>query len=267
MSNIRKSICLTWGLNNMEENKEEIKIENSNNNKILIENNNKSQLTIPWAIIVAGIIIAGAILLKGNAPVAALVPNNGAVKNIADLKIKPVSVDDHILGNPNAKVVIVEYSDSECPFCKVFDTTMHQVMAKENGKVAWVYRHFPIAELHPKAFHESEAMECAWEQGGNDTFWKYADQIFARTPSNNRLDVAELPKIASDIGLNLNTFNTCLDSGKYSDKVKADMADGAQAGVNGTPSGFILVNGKIVDTIPGAEPVESVTAKVESLLK
>ncbi len=228
--------------------------------------NNKNQFNIAGAIIVAGVLIAGAILIKSGTPTA-VAPTDGTVQNVANIKIRPVSTDEHILGNPNAKVTIVEYSDSECPFCKVFDTTMHQVLTKENGQVAWVYRHFPIAELHPKAFHESEAMECAWEQGGNNTFWKYADQIFARTESNNRLDIAELPKIASNIGLDLNKFNTCLSSGKYSDKVKADMADGTQAGVNGTPSSFILVNGKIVDTIPGAEPLESVTAKIDSLLK
>lgn len=231
-----------------------------------MENNKKDQINIAGAIILAGVLIAGAILIKSKTPVA-IAPTDGNIKNIADIQIRPISTDEHILGNPNAKIIIVEYSDSECPFCKVFDTTMHQVIEKENGQVAWVYRHYPIAELHPKAFHESEAMECAWEQGGNDTFWKYADQIFARTQSNNRLDVAELPKIASDIGLDLNTFNTCLSSGKYSEKVKADMTDGEQAGVQGTPNSFILKDGKIVDTIPGAEPIETVTSTIENLLK
>ncbi|MFZ2205175.1 MAG: thioredoxin domain-containing protein [Minisyncoccia bacterium] len=229
-----------------------------------MENNNKNQVNIAGAIIIAGVIIAGAILINGKTPVA-LAPVDGVVNNLANIKIRPVSVDEHILGNPNAKIVIVEYSDSECPFCKVFDTTMHEVVEKGNGQVAWVYRHYPIAELHPKAFRESEAMECAWEQGGNTTFWKYSDELFLRTTSNNRLDVAELPKIAFDIGLDLNTFNTCLDTGKYSEKVRADMSDGVQAGVNGTPSGFILKNGKIVDTIPGAQSAEIILQKIEKI--
>lgn len=236
----------------MEENNETINI------------NKKNQLSIPMAIILAGVLIAGAILIRGKTPVA-LAPTDGIAKNLSDIQIRPVSTNDHILGNPNAKVIVVEYSDSECPFCKVFDTTMHEVVAKENGDVAWVYRHYPIAELHPKAFHESEAMECAWEQGGNTTFWKYADELFLRTTSNNRLDVAELPKIASSIGLDLTSFNTCLDTGKYSDKVKADMADGNQAGVSGTPSGFILKNGKIVDTIPGAQSAATIMQKIDKV--
>ncbi len=107
-------------------------------------------------------------------------------------QIKPVSSDDHILGNINARIVIIEYSDLECPFCKVFHNTMHQVVEKSNGDVAWIYRHYPIPQLHPKAFHEAEATECAWEQGGNKTFWKYIDKLFEVTPSNNGLPESQL---------------------------------------------------------------------------
>ncbi len=110
---------------------------------------------------------------------------------ILDIKMKPISADDHILGNIGAKIVILEYSDLECPYCKVFHKTMHQVI-ESNPDIAWVYRHYPIPQLHPKAFHEAEASECAWEQGGNDAYWKYMDKIFEITPSNNGLDVKEL---------------------------------------------------------------------------
>ena len=107
-------------------------------------------------------------------------------------QMRPISPDDHILGNVNAKIIIVEYSDLECPFCKMFHNTMHQVVEKSNGNVAWVYRHYPILQLHPKAFHEAEATECAWEQGGNSAFWKYTDKLFEITPSNNGLDETQL---------------------------------------------------------------------------
>lgn len=105
--------------------------------------------------------------------------------------IDPVSSDEHIWGDANASIVIVEYSDLECPFCKAFHTTLLEVV-KNNPDVAWVYRHYPIPQLHPKAFHEAEATECAWAQGGNVAFWKYTNKIFEITPSNNRLEESEL---------------------------------------------------------------------------
>ncbi len=227
-----------------------------------------NQSQIAGAIIVAGLIIAGAILLKGQQPTqqvpAAVNNGNPTAQNV---QVRAVKADEHIAGNLNAKVVIVEYSDTECPFCKMFHNTMNQVMTQSSGKVAWVYRHYPIAQLHSKAFNESVAMECAWEQGGNDSFWKFTNELFVRTGSNNTLDPLELPKIATSIGINVDTFNTCLSTQKYADKVRADMADGTKEGVNGTPHSFILKNGKVVDVIAGAEPIESVMQKVNAALK
>ena len=210
-----------------------------------------------------GILIAGAILLKGSKAPTANVPTVDNVKNTT-MQGRLVSSSDHILGNMNAKIVIVEYSDLECPFCKVFHETMHKVI-KENREVAWVYRHYPIPQLHSKAFREAEATECAFEQNGNDAFWKYTDRVFESTPSNNSLPESELPRIAEYVGLNVASFNDCLNSGKFKDKVQADIDDGVKAGVNGTPSSFILVNGKVVDNIPGAQPFEAVMQKLSQI--
>ena len=228
------------------------------------EKGQNSQQQIVGAIIVAGIIIAGAILLKGSqAPTT-----GGSVINNAkntDFLGRPVSPDDHIFGNKDAKIVIVEYSDLECPYCKAFHSTMHKVV-ENNTNVAWVYRHYPIPQLHPKAFHEAEATECAFAQGGNDAFWRYIDRVFEITESNNKLDVAELPKIAEYIGLDVVSFNTCLlQKGENEKKVQQDVDDGAKAGVTGTPSSFILVKGKLVDTIPGAQPYETVIQKLSQI--
>ena len=104
------------------------------------------------------------------------VQTNGGTPVVNDMR--PVSLDDHILGDMNAEIIIVEYSDLDCPFCKVFHPTMHQVVEKSEGKVAWVYRHYPIPQLHPNAPKKAEETECAWELGGNDAFWKYADKVF-----------------------------------------------------------------------------------------
>ena len=227
-----------------------------------MEKNNQEQIV--GAIVLAGIIIAGAILLKGTTtPVTT--ENTGTKPTPITGSNRAVSRDDHILGDLNAKIIILEYSDLECPFCKVFHATMHRVVNDSGGKVAWVFRHYPIPQLHPKAFHEAEATECAWEQGGNDAFWKYTDRVFDVTPSNNRLEETELPKIAEFIGLDTTKFNECLASGRFKAKVQDDIDDGVKAGVTGTPSSFILVKGKIVDTIPGAQAYEGVMQKVNAV--
>src|SRR3989344_94253 len=146
-------------------------MENTENNG----NMNKSGMTLslPLAIVVAGVLIAGAILItKAPAPS----PANNAGGNQGDLKkVAPVSEVDHIFGaSPANKVFIIEFSDTECPFCKRFHPTMKKIVENYNGQVAWVYRHFPLA-FHTKAKREAEATECAAELGSNDAFWKYLD--------------------------------------------------------------------------------------------
>jgi protein-disulfide isomerase len=221
---------------------------------------------IPFAIVIAGLAIAGAIYFgdgkKSNAPVG----NGQALQNTS---VDPVTPDDHIIGNPNAKVVIVEYSDLECPFCKSFHPTMQQIMNEygKTGQVAWVYRQFPIAGLHPKAHKESEASECATKLGGNTKFWEYINKIFEITPSNNGLDPAKLPEVAQTIGLDMKAWNACLDKGDMAKVVDDSIASGIKAGVNATPWSFILVNGKVVDTIEGGQPYATVKAQIDALLK
>lgn len=218
---------------------------------------------IPFAIVIAGLAIAGAIYFsdekKGPSPTATAQANTA---------IDPVTAKDHIIGNPNAKIVIVEYSDTECPYCKMFHPTMERIMNEygKDGKVAWVYRHFPLS-FHPKAPKEAEATECANKLGGNTKFWEYLSKLFEVTPGNNQLDPAELPKIAGKIGLDVTEFNKCLDSGEMKTIVDKDLASGQKAEVSGTPYAAILVNKKVVDSINGAQPYEVVKAQIDALLK
>src|SRR3990172_10709350 len=110
--------------------------------------------------------------------------------------------DDHIRGDKNARMLLIEYSDLECPFCKRFHPTAQQLVDEYNGQVVWVYRHFPLDQIHQKADKEAEAVECAYELAGNDGFWKLTDKIFEVTPSNNGLNLDNLPKLAGDVLLN-----------------------------------------------------------------
>ena len=228
------------------------------------------KLSVPIAIVIAGILIGGS-LYYSNVKIA----QQPQVKKVelatnsdAD-KMRPVSADDHILGNPNAALIIVEYSDLECPFCKIFHNTMKQVMDVygKDGKVAWVYRHFPIDQLHSKARKEAEATECANELGGVEKFWEFTDTIYTTTNSNNSLDLAELPKIAQKIGLDVKAFNTCLSSGKYANKVEADYQDAIKAGGQGTPNSIIVAKDGTKTVIQGAQSFESVKGIIDALLK
>jgi protein-disulfide isomerase len=220
------------------------------------------------AIILAGGLIAGALYFSNNSSGSLTPPvNNDGAPEVSSGKVPPVTENDHILGNPNAQVVIVEYSDFECPFCKDFHTTMHKIIDEygAGGRVAWVFRHFPLAQLHSKAPKEAEASECAGELGGNDGFWKFADRLFATTPSNNLYNLDNLPKLAEEVGLDRNAFEECLESGRYADKIDKQFNEAIVAGANGTPFNMLLVSGSQIP-IEGAQPYSVVRSAIEASL-
>lgn len=231
-----------------------------------MEQNSQNSFLIPLAIIVAGGFVAAAIYFgtgSASRPVATVNDNS----QNAEIDLVPVTEKDHIIGSRNSALVIVEYSDTECPFCKTFHNTMHQITREYDGKVAWVYRHFPIAQLHTKAAKESEATECAAELGGNQAFWKYTDKLFETTNSNDSLDPSELPKIAVAVGLDATAFNACLSSGKYAELVRKSVEAAIKAGALGTPYSVIVAKGGQKILINGAEPIVMVKAKIDALLK
>lgn len=220
---------------------------------------------IPIAIIAAGAMIAAAIYFgAGDKPVAG---NARPQVDPSKIEIKEISAEDHIVGDPNADIVVVEYSDLECPFCKVFHGTMKEVVREYDGKVAWIYRHYPIVQLHARAFKEAEASECAAELGGNTAFWKFIDLVFERTRSNDSLDPVELPKIAGEIGLDTAAFNTCLTSGRYTNFINDKVKEAMEAGAEGTPYSVIISKDGGKDVIGGAESLASVKRKIDALLK
>lgn len=223
------------------------------------------KFTIPLAIVAAGGLIAGAIYFGGSpSPSIAGSNNNGQP---TEINIAKVTAEDHIRGSIDAPLVIVEYSDTECPFCKVFHNTMKEVLNLYGNKVAWVYRHFPIPQLHQLAVKEAEATECAAELGGNEGFWNYIDEVFERTNSNDSLNPSELPKIALAIGLNQTEFNDCLSSGRHNDTVQDMMEEAVKAGARGTPYSVIISKDGTKTVINGAEPLGSIRIKLDNLLK
>lgn len=224
-----------------------------------------NKFLIPLAIIVAGGLVAAAIYF-GTTPSRPLItPPAGTSTDKID--IPPVTAKDHIIGSRSAELVIVEYSDTECPFCKSFHNTMKEIVNSYGGKVAWVYRHFPIVQLHTKAPKEAEATECANEFGGNQVFWNYIDKLFETTNSNNSLDLSQLPVIAKAVGLDETAFNTCLSSGKYTGFIQKSVEEAIKAGALGTPYSVIVAKDGRMVVINGAEPLISVKIKIDDLLK
>jgi protein-disulfide isomerase len=233
-----------------------------------------NKLAIPIAIIIAGGLVAGSLYLS-NANGAKLAAQKTAdaqaqqASATGPIDMRPVSADDHILGNPNADLVIVEYSDTECPYCKVFHQAMQQAMSEygKDGKVAWVYRHFPISQLHSKAPKEAEATECANELGGPAKFWEFTNMVYAQTNSNNSLDPAQLPVFAKAVGLDVKAFNTCLASGKYAAKVQADYTDAVKSGGRGTPHSIFITKDGTKTPVDGALPYENLKSTIDAMLQ
>jgi len=230
---------------------------------------NMEKFSVPTAIVIAGGLIAVSLYYSGGKVESkpAVFNNPGVVTG--EINMKPVTADDHILGNPNADVIIVEYSDTGCPFCKTFHTTMKRVMAEygDSGKVAWVYRHFPIDQLHKKARKEAEATECAAELGGPSKFWEYTNLLYDTTNSNDSLPESELPRMAGAVGLDVAAFNTCLSSGKFAAKVQAHYEDAVKAGGTGTPNSILITKDGTKTTIIGAQPYENLKAIIDAVLK
>lgn len=177
--------------------------------------------------------------------------------------------DDPFLGSESAPVTLVEFSDYQCPFCKRHvDQTFDQIKSNyiDTGKVQYVYRDFPLG-FHAAAGPAAQAANCAREQGGDETYFNMHTKIFS---SQNALATADLSTLfsgfASDLGLNVGSFDSCYSSGKYASEVDKDYNDGAQFGVSGTP-GFVLISSDgSKKVISGAQPYSVFKSEIDAAL-
>jgi len=159
-------------------------------------------------------------------------------------------------GSSEAPVTIVEFSDFECPFCRRTHPVLEQIKEKYGDQVRLVYRQFPLTEIHPRAQKAAEASLCAHRQG---QFWDLHDALF-RDPIE--LEVASIREKAAGVGLDIETFNACLDSSEAAELVDADVRAGVRAGVTGTP--MVFINGRPVE---GAQPYESYVEIIDDELE
>lgn len=226
--------------------------------------------------LIAGYTIGNSSLVSGSspnsapiaqAPAAAILPPSQAqqppppptvsFENVPAIDLKK----DHIRGNPNAEVAIVQYSDYECPFSKRVQATYKQIADTYGDKVAVIFRHFPLG-FHPNAEPAAIAAECAAELGGNEAFWKFNDKVF-ETQGEWAYE-----KYAQELGLDAAAFKDCVGSAKYKQSVQDQLSGGSKAGVNGTPSNFVLnLKTQTVQQVSGAQPFDNFKTAIDAALK
>ena len=239
---------------------------------------NKNLAMICGTIILASILISGTILYINAKPSnknnVVINGNNQPTKNQPTGSVKVSIDDDPVLGNKNAPVTLIEFSDFQCPFCRSFwRDTLPQIQKDyiDTGKVKFVYRDFPLVSIHPAAAPAAEAAECAEDQG---KFLAMHDKIFQEQDKQGQGTVQftadDLKKWAAQIGLNASQFNSCLDSRKYKSEVEKDTADGSSAGVTGTPAFFLgksNSSGTIEGTlVSGAQPFSAFKVIIDEML-
>ena len=200
---------------------------------------NKTQMIIGFLggvsiISVIGLIILAVafVNLRGSGSVS------GVGKVIDTVDLMSVSDGEHIRGNKNAPITIIEWSDFQCPFCQKFDSTTKRILDEYGDSVRLVYRHFPLDSIHPYARKSAEASECAGEQGN---FWAYHDKLFENQGSLSDTYYLDL---AYEFGFDLDGFEDCFNSNKYYGMIRQDMSDARNYGVGGTPA--FLINGELV---------------------
>ena len=249
--------------------------ESNNSNPVQTSSSNGLGLSI--AIIIAAVIIGGAVVYtnKNNPDTT---PKDLAKINVnteskeEKKNIPSITAEDHIKGDINAPIKIVEYSDMECPYCIRLHTTLNQLL-EENNDVAWVYRHVP---LHRKSSTEATATECVAQLGGNEMFWKYIDRIYSTSSGNDSFDLTQLPVVAKEFGLDTEAFNKCLNESGNTDEFKNSTQD-AYAAMRyfgrtdpktwGTPFSVIITPKGEYYPVFGAQPIEFWRAVIAEIKK
>lgn len=209
----------------------------------------KSTLSLPVAIIVAGLLVAGAIYLSRGESINVAQKTTGE-DTLSAIEVNPITEDDHFIGNPDAPVTLIEFSDLECPYCKSFHQTMRALMNEygTDGRLAWVYRHFPLVQLHPKAPREAEAVECVNELSNKTATWNFINRIFEVTPANNGLEESRLLSLGEELGVDQEDLLSCMNSGRHSVTVATHLEDAVTSGGRGTPHSVLLLKDPISDS-------------------
>jgi protein-disulfide isomerase len=219
---------------------------------------NAAEMLIPAAIIIAGIMLAiTTYVVRIHHTVT-----EGAGSPDA---VRPVTPADHVIGNPSAPVVIIEYSDIDSSYGKSLELTMEQIMSEyaAGGKVAWVYRHFPITSAHPNAAAEALAAECAASLSTPATFFHFIDALQALAPGSNQFDPSEYPTLVKQFGIDQAKFDQCTTAGSFTKHIHDDYDNALASGATGSPFLVLLVKGQKPAAINGELPYTAMKKLIE----
>jgi len=219
-------------------------------------------IVIIIAIIIFAVFLTRIINMAQNQNLDLSLYNGDNVKNKQPSveNVIPVNYNDHIRGNPQAPIKIIEYSDFQCPYCQNFHIVMQQIINDYPDKVQWIYRHFPDANAHPQAAAAAIVSECVAELSGNNAFWQAADVFFTQ---QNLLGMDFYKQIANELKINESKFNACLNSDKYAKKVEAHLQNALDSGATGTPYSVIILPDSRKVPLSGATSYEV----LESVIK
>lgn len=208
----------------------------------------KLELSPSVSIIIAGLVIAAAILFVNFTPSPTEAGGTGAVPT--STSVPRPTADDHILGSPEAPVVLIEYSDFQCVYCSMVYPTIKRLVEESNGQIAWVMRNLPLDSIHPEARPAALAAECIAEQLGNDGWWAFADDMFT---NQDNLGNARYLSLAGSLGADTAKYLSCVSSRKYNQKLDDQSAEAQVAGGQGTPFTIVYGHGAQVP-LSGALP-------------
>lgn len=201
-------------------------------------------LLIPASIMIAGVAIGAGLYFNGgsssSAPVAAAPTPTVPQEVDRTDQVAPVTDDDYRKGSADAAVTVIEYSDFDCPFCSRFHDAMIDIMDADTD-VAWVYRHFPLEQLHPQAESVAIAAECVGELAGEEAFWSFTDGYFAaRGTGDGTAHSVLVPQLAAAAGVNSAALDECVASGRTQPLVQEDIDNAIATGGRGTPWSILV---------------------------
>lgn len=228
------------------------------NNEIKIEENNtpKSRLNIPSAIILAGVIVASAIFLRGATPAT----TTGIAEGGDDLSlVSEVTEDDFVRGDKNAPITLIEYADFSCSFCAKFQLTLKKLVDESEGKIKWVYRHLPIFNLEAAV-----ASSCVGKLGGENVFWQYSDILFA---NQDKLNNEYYFETAKSLDIDETKYQSCIDDKELKSKITTEFTrNKVLLGFNGTPHTVLVDKDGRKFSFTGALPENELKSVLESII-